>query len=124
MTSLFVYGTLMPGRLRWPILAPFAQGHRPADVDGRLYDSGNGWPVAVFGTGGVVPGVLVDLLPERLDEALPILDAVEDTATDTLRRIIVTTLDGAAGMGVPPRPRHGRLRAHRAMGRSGRALTV
>jgi len=95
VTSLFVYGTLMPGRLRWPILAPFAQGHRPADVDGRLYDSGNGWPVAVFGTGGVVPGVLVDLLPERIDQALPILDAVEDTATDTLRRIIVTTLDGA-----------------------------
>ena len=30
-----------------------------------------------------------------LDEALPILDEVEDTATDTLRRIEVITLDGA-----------------------------
>jgi gamma-glutamylcyclotransferase (GGCT)/AIG2-like uncharacterized protein YtfP len=94
-THLFVYGTLMPGRLRWPILATFARGHRTAEVAGRLYDSGNGWPVAVFGDGGVIPGVLVELDPDRVDEALPILDDVEDTATDTLRRIEVTTLDGA-----------------------------
>ena len=58
---LFVYGTLMPGRLRWPILAPFARGHRPGVATGALYDSGNGWPVAVFGEGGEVPGVLVEL---------------------------------------------------------------
>ena len=94
-TQLFVYGTLMPGRLRWPILAPFARRHRPADVSGTLFDSGNGWPVAVFGGCGVIPGVLVELEPGRADEALPILDEVEDTATDTLRRIEVTTLDGA-----------------------------
>jgi hypothetical protein len=35
---LFVYGTLQPGRLRWPALAPYAAGHRPAAVPGRLYD--------------------------------------------------------------------------------------
>jgi gamma-glutamylcyclotransferase (GGCT)/AIG2-like uncharacterized protein YtfP len=93
-TYLFVYGTLMPGRLRWPILAPFARRHRPAEVAGRLYDSGNGWPVAVFGGDGVIPGVLVELEPDRVDEALPVLDEVEDTATDTLRRIEVTTVDG------------------------------
>ena len=43
---LFVYGTLQPGRLRWPFLEPFAIGHRPADVYGELFDSGYGWPVA------------------------------------------------------------------------------
>jgi gamma-glutamylcyclotransferase (GGCT)/AIG2-like uncharacterized protein YtfP len=91
---LFVYGTLMPGRLRWPMLAPFASGHRPAAVSGRLYDSGHGWPVAVFGGDGVIPGVLVDLDPARIDEALPTIDEVEDTATDLLRRIEVTTCDG------------------------------
>jgi gamma-glutamylcyclotransferase (GGCT)/AIG2-like uncharacterized protein YtfP len=93
-THLFVYGTLMPGRLRWPILEPFARRHRPADVAGRLYDSGNGWPVAAFGDDGVIPGVLVELEPASVDAALPILDEVEDTATDTLRRIEVITLDG------------------------------
>jgi gamma-glutamylcyclotransferase (GGCT)/AIG2-like uncharacterized protein YtfP len=91
---VFVYGTLMPGRLRWPILAPFARAYRPAEASGTLYDSGLGWPVAVFGDGGVIPGVLVELDPGRLDEALPILDEVENTATDTLLRIEVTTLDG------------------------------
>ena len=61
---LFVYGTLQPGRLRWPVLAPFATGHRPASVPGTLHDTGNGWPVAVFEPGdGDVPGVLVDLDP-------------------------------------------------------------
>jgi hypothetical protein len=68
---LFVYGTLQPGRLRWPLLAPFASGHRPAAVRGLLYDSGNGWPVAVLDpVGGEVPGVLVDLVADRLAEAL------------------------------------------------------
>jgi gamma-glutamylcyclotransferase (GGCT)/AIG2-like uncharacterized protein YtfP len=91
---VFVYGTLMPGRLRWPLLAPFARSHRPAVAAGDLYDTGAGWPVAVFGGGGAVPGVLVELDADRLAVILPFLDAVEDTATDTLRRIMITTVDG------------------------------
>jgi gamma-glutamylcyclotransferase (GGCT)/AIG2-like uncharacterized protein YtfP len=93
-SNLFVYGTLMPGRLRWPILAPFAHGHRPTTVSGKLYDSGNGWPVAVFGDDGEVPGVLVELDPELVNEALPLLDEVEGTATELLRRVEVVTADG------------------------------
>lgn len=98
-SRLFVYGTLMPGRLRWPILAPFVLSHRVGAVPGTIFDSGFGWPVAVFassvdGVDGVVPGVVVDLDPHRLDEALAILDDVEDTATDTLRRVMVVTTDG------------------------------
>jgi len=94
---LFVYGTLQPGRLRWPFLAPYAGATRPADVAGVLYDSGHGWPVATFGTGArVVPGTLVDLLPDRADEALVVLDDVEATATDLLARIAVTTTDGTS----------------------------
>jgi gamma-glutamylcyclotransferase (GGCT)/AIG2-like uncharacterized protein YtfP len=93
---LFAYGTLQPDRLRWPVVAPFALGHRPADVPGRLYDSGFGWPVAVFDDGPtLVPGTLIDLDPGRLVDALEILDAVEATATDLMARIEVTTRDGA-----------------------------
>ncbi len=92
---LFVYGTLMPARLRWPILKPFVTGFRLATVPGTIYDSGEGWPVAVFADGdAAVPGVLVDLDPSQVATALPILDDVEDTATDKLRRIVVTTTDG------------------------------
>lgn len=93
---LFAYGTLQPDRLRWPFVAPFARGHRPADVSGRLYDSGFGWPVAVFDDGPtLVPGTLIDLDPSRLVDALQILDEVEGTATDLMARIEVTTSDGA-----------------------------
>jgi gamma-glutamylcyclotransferase (GGCT)/AIG2-like uncharacterized protein YtfP len=98
---LFVYGTLQPGRLRWPFLEGYAAGHRPAEVPGLLYDSGSGWPVATFDVaaataGAVVPGTLVDLRPDRVGEALAVLDDVEATATDLLARIAVTTTDGAA----------------------------
>ena len=93
---LFAYGTLQPERRRWPFVAPFAVGHRPADVPGRLYDSGFGWPVAVFGDGPtLVPGTLIDLDPSRFVDALQILDEVEATATDLMARIEVTTSDGA-----------------------------
>ena len=92
---LFVYGTLQPGRLRWPFLAPYAGDHRPAGVTGSLYDSGRGWPVATFGAGPrIVPGTLVDLHADRAGEALAVLDEVEATATDLLARIAVTTTDG------------------------------
>ena len=92
---LFAYGTLQPDRLRWPFLAPFAVGHRPAEVPGRIYDSGFGWPVAVFGDGPtLVPGTLVDLDPRQLTDALRILDEIEATATDLMARIEVTTTSG------------------------------
>ncbi|HMS88863.1 MAG TPA: gamma-glutamylcyclotransferase [Acidimicrobiales bacterium] len=100
---LFVYGTLLPGRLRWPLLAPFAVAHRPATVRGRLFDSGRGWPVAVFDgqpggphgpDGPAVPGVVVELHAHRADDAIALLDEVEGVAVDLLRRVVVTTLAG------------------------------
>ena len=92
---LFAYGTLQPGRLRWWFLAPFAVGHRAAEVAGRIYDSGYGWPVATFGaTTELVPGTVIDLDAARADEAIELLDEVEATATDLLRRIVVTTTSG------------------------------
>lgn len=94
---LFVYGTLQPGRLRWPLLEPFVTSHRPASVPGRMFDSGNGWPVAVFEpSADVVPGVLIDLRLDRLAEALRVLDAAETAATDLLARVVVTTTEDDA----------------------------
>ena len=43
-----------------------------------------------------MPGTLVGLAEDRLDEALGVLDAVEATATDVLARVVVTTVDGVA----------------------------
>lgn len=104
MHRLFVYGTLLPGRLRWPLLAPFVTDQLPAAVPGRLFDSGRGWPVAVFAgdTDQVsradradhVPGVVVVLDADRSGEAIDLLDRVEGTAAGLLRRVRVTTLAG------------------------------
>jgi gamma-glutamylcyclotransferase (GGCT)/AIG2-like uncharacterized protein YtfP len=93
---LFVYGTLQPGRLRWPLLAPYAAHQRPAAVRGLLYDSGNGWPVAVFeAVDREIPGVLLDLVPDRVHEALELLDGIEGTVSGLLHRVVVSTVDGA-----------------------------
>jgi gamma-glutamylcyclotransferase (GGCT)/AIG2-like uncharacterized protein YtfP len=43
-----------------------------------------------------VPGYVVELDRDRLDDCLALMDEVEDTATDELRRIVITTVDGAA----------------------------
>ncbi len=119
--AVFVYGTLMPERLRWPILAPAAVSRRRASVAGRLWDTGNGWPAAQFSSarassGGAsskaVPGWLVEVDPSELDALLVTLDEIEGAvgpmpdgswparADDRVppgdyRRLEVTTIDGA-----------------------------
>ncbi len=94
--AVFVYGTLMPGRLRWPLLELQATGHRPAAVRGRLFDTGQGWPAAQFDLDAAttVPGVLVELRSEWLDELLTELDLVEGVDTGHYERVLVTTTDG------------------------------
>ena len=82
---LFVYGTLMPGRLRWPHLEPFATGHAPATTRGRLYDTGADFPAMVFTDdpqADDIPGVVVDLHEPRRDEALEAMDRIEGFLSD------------------------------------------
>lgn len=93
--SLFVYGTLMPGHLRWGVIEPHAVGWRPAAVEGHLYDSGQGWPAAVFAPGDdLVRGWAVDLRPEVADVVLAHLDEVEGVADGLFRRVEVALLGG------------------------------
>ena len=83
--TVFVYGTLMPGHLRWGVLAPHARGHRPAVAVGTLYDTGNGWPAASFdppGSSAGVCGWLVDLEPTAAEDLLERLDEIEGVVTD------------------------------------------
>ena len=71
-----------------------------------LYDSGSRLAGRRRSRRGaaVVPGTLVDLDPDRVDEALAVLDDVEATATDLFARIAVTTTTAR---------RHGRTTARR-----------
>lgn len=93
--SLFVYGTLMPGHLRWAVLEPHALSWRPAAVEGHLYDTGEGWPAAVFVPGeDLVRGWAVDLDPAVADVVMAHLDDVEGVDQGLFRRVEVALLDG------------------------------
>ena len=95
-SRLFVYGTLMPGDVRWPHLAPFATKWTEATATGRLYDTGSEFPCAVFvddDTAGDIPGVVVDLDESRREEALDAMDRIEGFL---YRRIEIETSAGPA----------------------------
>lgn len=90
--SVFVYGTLKPGHLRWPIVAPFVERTDTAEVEGRLWDTGSDFPAARFGPPGVIRGVLLHLRPGVEDEALALLDQVEGEFL--YQRAEIRTTDG------------------------------
>lgn len=93
---VFVYGTLMPGELRWPALEPFSVGWERATAGGRMWDSGHGYPCVRFDAAGPsVPGVVVTLAADRLAEAVALLDAIEEEGS-LYRRIEVETSAGPA----------------------------
>jgi NhaA family Na+:H+ antiporter len=92
---VFVYGTLQPGDVRWPILAPYADDAGVADsTSGRVYDTGRGYPAATFGGPGTIAGRTYRLRLETLDEALAVLDAEESSVPGGYRRVVVTTRHG------------------------------
>ena len=92
---LFVYGTLRPGDVRWPLLEPFVTDPGVTDTaSGRLYDTGLDYPAAVFGGEGTVIGRTYRLRTDRLDEALAVLDEEEDTVLGLYRRIDIVTGGG------------------------------
>ena len=96
MTAVFVYGTLMPGGLAWSVLAPFALASEPATAPGQLFDTGAGYPAAVFTAGDTIEGAYVTLAPDRREEAWARLDRYEGVGT-LYRRVAITTSAGPAG---------------------------
>ncbi len=92
---LFVYGTLRPGDVRWPLLAPFVMDDGVDDaVRGELFDTGLDYPAAVFGRGAAIVGRTYRLRADRLDEALAVLDVEEDTVLGLYHRVEVVTSAG------------------------------
>jgi gamma-glutamylcyclotransferase (GGCT)/AIG2-like uncharacterized protein YtfP len=93
--AVFVYGTLMPGGPAWDVLAPFAVASEPATASGRLFDTGAGFPAAVFTAGDTIEGAYVTLAPDRRAEAWNKLDRYEGAGT-LYRRVAITTSAGPA----------------------------
>jgi gamma-glutamylcyclotransferase (GGCT)/AIG2-like uncharacterized protein YtfP len=98
LDRLFVYGTLMVGHCRWPILEPLvvggASGMFPSSTDGRLYDTGHDYPAARFDHDGTVFGQVGRLHPEGLAAAFDLLDEVAGAVHGHYRRVLVATDDG------------------------------
>ena len=95
---LFVYGTLMTGHCRWPVLEPFVEGGETgavrSEVTGRLYDTGRDYPAARFDQPGLIHGQVFALRSARADEALGVIDRVEGGVEGAYHRIEVRTSEG------------------------------
>jgi gamma-glutamylcyclotransferase (GGCT)/AIG2-like uncharacterized protein YtfP len=89
---LFAYGTLLPGQSRWHHLQPLVVDEGVAvAVGGSLYDTGHGYPAAVFSHPGTIRGRVFRLQPDRVDQALQTIDEVERTADQHYRRVRIQT---------------------------------
>ena len=95
ISHLFVYGTLQPGDVRWPLLAPYvADDGVPDTVAGRVYDTGRGYPAACFDEPGTILGRTYHWRTDRLDEALAVIDEEESSVEGGYVRVAVTTASG------------------------------
>jgi gamma-glutamylcyclotransferase (GGCT)/AIG2-like uncharacterized protein YtfP len=83
MNAIFVYGLLKPGFKLHHVAAPFVVRTAPATTRGRLYDAGV--PAARFDELGEIEGFVFWLNEERLEDALEILDDLEDEGEVYLR---------------------------------------
>jgi gamma-glutamylcyclotransferase (GGCT)/AIG2-like uncharacterized protein YtfP len=90
-TYVFVYGTTMPGHLRYPLIEGFVASQSPDRASGRLYDTGVGYPAAKFGGQGTIEGYLLRLRPDRVSEALRTFTEIE---AGQYERVQITTGSG------------------------------
>lgn len=105
LDTLFAYGTLLPGDVRWHFLQRFVVDEGVVDrAGGRLFDTGEGYPAAVFGPAPDVPVSDVPVIHGRVftfvaglvDEALATLDEVEGAVAGDYRRVEIVTHEGRA----------------------------
>ena len=76
--SLFVYGTLRPGDVRWHHLEPFVVDEGWDDTAaGSVFDTGLNYPAAMFDNSGTIRGRTYSLLSASIDQCLALLDDVE-----------------------------------------------
>ena len=95
LNEIFCYGTLLPGEERWQFLAPFVLAYEPDQVSGRIYDTGLGYPAALFDRVGIIHGFRFRLDPAQLLDALLLLDEIEGAVEGLYHRVQVTTAMGA-----------------------------
>lgn len=90
-THVFVYGTTMPGHLRYPVIEGFVAAQAPDRAAGRIFDTGAGYPAAKFGGQGTIDGYVLRLRPDRVSEALRAFTEIE---AGQYERVSITTANG------------------------------
>lgn len=75
--ALFVYGSSMPGMSRYDAIGRFVVRSARDSVQGSLYDSGLGYPLARFDGDAVVRGFVLWLDPSTAEQALVEMTRVE-----------------------------------------------
>ena len=93
LTAFFVYGTLKPEGLYWPHVAALVAYWEPGQVQGKLYDTGLGYPAAIFGEDGTIDGILLFVIDAKVAQITAIMDEIEEEGR-AYRRVEVATLDG------------------------------
>jgi gamma-glutamylcyclotransferase (GGCT)/AIG2-like uncharacterized protein YtfP len=96
---LFAYGTLLPGQPRWRFLEPLVRDDgSPCAVPGELFDTGLGYPAAVFAAGEVpspsttlVRGRVFRFRDDIVERALAEIDEVERVADEAYQRVQIDT---------------------------------
>jgi gamma-glutamylcyclotransferase (GGCT)/AIG2-like uncharacterized protein YtfP len=93
VNAIFVYGLLKPGLRLHHVVEPFVVRSAPGTATARLYDAG--LPAARFDEDGALEGFVFWLDESRLEEALRVLDDLEDEGEMYSRIAIdVDTKDG------------------------------
>lgn len=94
--ALFVYGSSMPGMSRYREISEYVTRSARDSVQGQLYDSGLGYPMAKFGGEGEVRGFVLWLDPETADAALAEMTRLE---SGLFHPTSVRTLSGVTAQG-------------------------
>lgn len=76
-TAIFVYGSAMPGQWGYSVIERYVESSRRDEVDGLLFDSGRGYPMAMFEVGDSIPGFLIQLDAATAEDALRALTQFE-----------------------------------------------
>lgn len=91
--AIFAYGTLKPGGMYYSRVAQWVVFTTEAMVAGELFDTGFGYPAAVFGESDVVHGTLLHVPESVVDRVTETMDEIENEGEE-YRRVRVVTLDG------------------------------
>ena len=95
INHVFVYGTLLPGDVRWRYLAQFVSDEGVPDRSvARCSTPASTIPRRSSTTSGTILGRTFAVAPEVLDDCLSVLDVEEDTVGGRYRRVAVRTHRG------------------------------